>query len=43
MTQAEFDFIRESLLEKFDKMLREIVTNDTTKKENEKTKKGETK
>lgn len=43
MTQKEFDFIRESLLEKFDRMLNDIVENDTSKKENEKLKKGETK
>lgn len=45
MTQKEFDFIRESLLEKFDRMLNEIVENDTNKKEKEpeKTKKGENK
>ena len=47
MTQKEFDFIRESLLEKFDRMLNEIVENDKNKKESEKepekTKKGENK
>lgn len=43
MTQKEFDFIRESLLEKFDRMLNDIVENDASKKENEKLKKGETK
>lgn len=47
MTQKEFDFIRESLLEKFDRMLSEIVENDKNKKESEKvsekTKKGENK
>lgn len=43
MTQKEFDFIRESLLEKFDRMLNDIVENDASKKENEKSKKGETK